>query len=74
MNNALRLIVVVAIVGILFFLVNESNFVENKFTSVGEVKAARPSARAGIPVLAGAEEVSWPAAQLDRWRQVARCI
>ena len=49
MKNALRLVFVVAIVGALLFLMNESNFVENKFTSPAEVKAARPSERAGVP-------------------------
>ena len=49
MKNALRIVVVLAVVGVVLFLVNEANFVENKFASWDEVKSARPGSRAGIP-------------------------
>src|SRR5436190_19252385 len=50
MVNALRVVAVLAIIGVIQFLVSESSFIENKFGSYAEFKAAAPGAKVGVPV------------------------
>ena len=73
MKNALRLAVVVAILALAFFLINQSNFIENTFTSLDEVKAARPGARAGVPDWLPASATGIVHVHnLDTWKSMVR--